>query len=96
MKPNPEPTEKLREAEAAGSNARTQPADDSGTSPEADVPAHFRRLNPNEMASRGDYVVNPQGEFEPWVGLSGFRAGSFVQPIYRQDKSRPITTKEPK
>jgi len=45
--------------------------------------AHFRQLNWNEIVIRGDYVGNDRQEFEPWVGPSGFQAGTFVMPIFR-------------
>jgi hypothetical protein len=50
----------------------------------ADAAKHFRRLNADELVSHGDFVVNESRRFEPWVGLSGFRADAFVKPIYRK------------
>jgi len=54
----------------------------------------FRRLNSNELVSLGDFVVNESQGLELWDGPSGFRAGSFVRPIYRKDQSHSTTTKE--
>ncbi len=49
-------------------------------------PKHFRRLKWNELVGRGDFVTNGRQGFQPWEGPSGFQAGTFVKPIYRQDK----------
>jgi len=49
---------------------------------------HFRRLKQNELVSVGDFVSDNHQGFEPWVGPSGFQAGSFVKPIYRQTRAR--------
>jgi hypothetical protein len=58
---------------------------DSGTSA---VVKHFRRLKMNELVGRGDFVADPHLGFKPWEGPTGFRADSFVKPIYRR-ASRP-------
>ena len=44
----------------------------------------LRRLEFNELVSTGDFVLNEQREFEEWEGPNGFRADSFVKPIYRR------------
>ena len=49
---------------------------------------HFRRLKQNELVSVGDFVSDNHEGFEPWVGPSGFQAGSFVKPIYRQTRAK--------
>jgi hypothetical protein len=54
----------------------------------------FRRLKWNERVSLGDFVRNEHRRFELWQGPGGFRADSFVQPIYRRDKSRLTATKQ--
>ena len=54
---------------------------------------HFRRLRSNELVSRGDFVGDAQRGFELWEGPGGFRADAFLQPIYRRDGKRVITTK---
>ncbi len=51
-------------------------------------PKHFRLLKQNELVSVGDFVSNNHEGFEPWVGPSGFQAGSFVKPIYRQTRAK--------
>jgi hypothetical protein len=48
------------------------------------VVKHFRRLKMNELVARGDFVADPQLGFKPWEGPTGFRADSFVKPIYRR------------
>jgi hypothetical protein len=50
----------------------------------SEIPNEFRRLKPNEQVSVGDYVANGHQGFELWEGPGGFRAGSFVKPIYRR------------
>ena len=55
-------------------------------------PKRFRRLKWDEMVSPGDFVTNGQRGFEPWEGPSGFRAGSFLKPIYRRDESHSSAT----
>jgi hypothetical protein len=63
----------------------------------SETPArHFRRLKSNELVSHGDFVGNAQQGFELWEGPGGFRADSFLQPIYRRDGKRPLTTNKPK
>ncbi len=47
---------------------------------------HFRRLKWDELVTSGDYIVNEQQGFEPWEGPRGFRADSFLKPIYRRKK----------
>jgi hypothetical protein len=44
----------------------------------------FRRLDDDELVMRGDFVEDGHSGFEPWVGPSGFHAGSFVKTIYRK------------
>jgi hypothetical protein len=62
----------------------------------SDVPKRFRRLKSNELVSLGDFVANVGREFELWTGPSGFKADSFVMPIYRREKCRAIGPKKPK
>jgi hypothetical protein len=50
----------------------------------AAVVKHFRRLKMNELVGRGDFVADPLLGFKPWEGPTGFRADSFVKPIYRR------------
>jgi len=50
----------------------------------AGVPKGFRRLKWNEVVSRGDFVADDHQGVELWEGPGGFRADSFVKPIYRK------------
>jgi hypothetical protein len=56
----------------------------------------FRRLKWNELVSSGDFVPNLEAGVEPWEGPSGFQAGSFLKPIYRQEKTAKATSPIPK
>ncbi len=44
----------------------------------------YRRLAWNEVVYHGDFVADEHQQLKPWEGLSGFRAGSFEQFIYRK------------
>jgi hypothetical protein len=57
-------------------------------------PKHFRRLKWNELVGRGDFVASEHQGFEPWEGPGGFRADSFVKPIYRRDASHSAAIKK--
>ena len=59
----------------------------------AEAAKQFRRLKADELVSHGDFVVNATRMFEPWVGPTGFRADSFVKPIYRKLKRTTTTGK---
>ena len=50
-------------------------------------PGRFRRLQDDELVSRGDLVENEQRRLVPWDGPSGFRASSFVSPVYRVNET---------
>jgi len=62
----------------------------SGADPSATIVLSkcLRRLKWNELVSRGDFVMDKHQDFEPWEGPSGFRADSFLKPIYRRRKHR--------
>ena len=65
----------------------------------ASVPERFRRLKWNEVVWPGDFVADERLGLQPWKGPGGFRAGSFVRPIYRREETarfRTTSTKEPK
>ena len=57
-----------------------------------DVRMRLRRLERDELVSRGDFVADAQRGFEPWEGPGGFRADAFVKPIYRRDRSGSTAT----
>jgi hypothetical protein len=56
------------------------------------VAKHFRRLKMHELVGRGDFVADPLLGFKPWEGPTGFRADSFMKPIYRR-AANPITAR---
>ena len=60
----------------------------------AGAPDRFRRLKWNERVSLGDFVRNEHRRFELWQGPGGFRADSFVKPIYRRYESHSTATKQ--
>jgi hypothetical protein len=68
----------------------------SGISARTDVPACFRRLEWDEVVTRGDFVGDELQGFELWEGPTGFRADAFVKPIYRRDETPSATAKKPK
>jgi hypothetical protein len=55
---------------------------------EAGVPEGFRRLEWHEPVLAGDFVMDERRGFEAWEGPPGFRADSFVKPIYRRSRRR--------
>ena len=59
----------------------------------ADVPGRFRLLKWNEVGCRGDFVAGGHQGFELWEGPSGFRADTFVQPVYRRARVRSTVPK---
>ena len=58
------------------------------------ISKRFRRLKWNELVTRGDFVENGNQGFEPWEGPGGFRADSFVKPIYRRDEIHSTANKK--
>ena len=54
----------------------------------ADCPKHMRRLDRNELVRQGDLVRYERRGLKTWEGPGGFRADSFVHPIYRSRDSR--------
>jgi len=58
------------------------------------IPKHFRRLKSSELVSLGDFVANGDQEFELWEGPSGFRADSFVKPIYRKSEGHSTSSEK--
>ena len=81
----------------ASAAAKTDLRADAPAAPAEDsAPDRFRRLNWDERVQRGDFVADEHQGFEPWVGPTGFRADSFVKPIYRLDGSRTIASEKSK
>ncbi len=87
MKLNPESTDGGR-GPAPDKVAETdQLANNSVVPADLSVLESFRRLKADEVVSPGDFVKNGHQGFDPWEGPSGFRASSFVKPIYRRQKA---------
>ncbi|HXI69036.1 MAG TPA: hypothetical protein VNN22_01635 [Verrucomicrobiae bacterium] len=58
------------------------------TAASSGVPKGFRRLKWDEVVTSGDYLVDEKRGFVPWQGPGGFRADTFLKPIYRRGKAR--------
>ena len=71
---------------AAGAAKPTRQTGESTASARAGNSKAFRRLKWHEMVRRGDFVTNAHRQLEKLEGLTGFRADSFVKPIYRATK----------
>lgn len=74
-------------------NCPAKPAEQMGESEalaRASDPRRFRRLKWNELVWPGDFVADERLGLQPWEGPSGFRAGSFVRPIYRKEETERI------
>ncbi|MBI4658733.1 MAG: hypothetical protein HY735_07760 [Verrucomicrobia bacterium] len=53
------------------------------TSLSGSAQVRFRRLKTDEPAMYGDYVENEDSSYRLWEGPTGFRAGSFLNKVYR-------------
>lgn len=60
----------------------------------AEAPKRFRRLQADELVSRGDFVTDDHQAFAPWDGPTGFRADAFVKTVYRREESGAPATSE--
>jgi len=96
MKPNPEASQKNGEGGPNGATIKIPGAGPGEPTAPAGVPKCFRRLKPDEVVSRGDFVANDQRGLEPWEGPGGFYASTFVKPIYRRDERGSPATRKPK
>jgi hypothetical protein len=63
-------------------------------SAKAGIPKCLRRLRSSELVGAGDFVADEQTGIELWEGPNGFRADSFVKPIYRRQQSRAPATRK--
>lgn len=88
-----EPADKTCAPRVPDTIMRTQLLSRPNTSATTDIPIQLRLLNGNEVVSRGDFVAGEHQGFEPWEGPAGFRADSFVKPIYRRARSTAIASK---
>lgn len=87
-----ETADKSREPLASDATGRTQSPSQPEPSAPAGIPIELRLLNGNEVVSRGDFVAGEHQEFELWEGPAGFRADSFLKPIYRRARGAPIAS----
>ena len=94
MKLSMKPTRKDYEDMASCVTNTTQRVKGSEVSANAGIPKRLRRLKWNELVRAGHFVADGQRGFEPWEGLGGFRADSFVKPIYRREENPTIATKK--
>lgn len=88
-----EPGDNSREVLVPDTAGRTQSLSQPDASAKADIPIQLRLLNGNEVVSRGDFVAGEHQGFKPWEGPAGFRADSFVKPIYRRARDSAIASK---
>src|SRR5512137_215931 len=59
------------------------------------VSKRFRRLKRNESVWHGDFVADECLGLQRWEGPGGFRADTFVRPVYRlkgTERVRPTAT----
>ena len=99
MKLNRNPTARNRERVPDSAAKPTQQTGGTEALPGAGVPERFRRLKWNEVVCRGDFVADERLGLELWEGPGGFRADTFVKPIYRRKeigRFRPTTTRKSK
>ncbi len=81
------------ERRSPGGTVPTDRANQPAFAAKPDEVKRFRRLNSNELVVRGDFVADGRQKLQLWEGLTGFRADSFVSPIYRQLENRPRKSK---
>jgi len=84
MKLNRNPTGRNRERTADCAARSMQPTGEPAAQSGAGVLERFRRLKWNEVVCHGDFVADERLGLEPWEGPGGFRADTFVKPIYRR------------
>ena len=94
MKPNVELTEKNAEVGANRAPGPTQRTGGPRAPAKPGVPKRLRRLKSNELVSPGDFIADGNRGFEPWEGPNGFRANSFMKPVYRQHARRSSIIKK--
>jgi len=94
MKLNRNPAGRNRERVMDCAAKPTQRTGDPEALSGAGVPERFRRLKWNEVVCHGDFVADERLGLEPWEGPGGFRADTFVKPIYRRNESRLATAKK--
>jgi len=89
MKPNLGFNGRNRGCLLQGTAKLAQQPDESEVPSRNGVLDRFRRLKWNELVRQGDFVANGGRKLELWEGLNGFRADSYLKPIYRKWGCRP-------
>ena len=74
------------ESEAAGPLELPQRPGATGDGAGIRPSKYFRRLKCDELVFHGDFVADEQQGLNTWDGPGGFRADTFVRPIYRAMK----------
>jgi len=59
-----------------------------------DLSKSMRQVKWNEIVRQGDFVI-AGNRYEPWEGPAGFRADSFLKPIYRGCPPNPTPSEKP-
>jgi hypothetical protein len=88
MKLKVHPNLKNGERPARGVTNLTEQANHHARDSKAVLAKRFRRLASDEMVVRGDFVADGHQGFELWEGPTGFRADSFLKPMYRPHENR--------
>lgn len=99
MKLNINPAGRNGESVVDGAAKPSQRTGELEALPGAGFPERFRRLKWNEVVFRGDSIADERLGLELWEGPGGFRADTFVKPVYRRKKtgkSRPTPTRKSK
>jgi len=99
MKLNTYPARRTRERGVDRAVKPTRRTGEPDALPGAGVPERFRRLKWNEVVRHGDFVADERLGLELWEGPGGFRADTFVKPIYRGNgsgRSRPTAIRKSK
>ena len=78
---------RVRDSQMRNLSRPRQRREERETAPAAGPRAGFRRLRSHELVFFGDYVEDESLGFQSWEGPGGFRAGSFVKPVYRMKRT---------
>ena len=96
MKPIIEPGQHDFDDRASCAIQITSPEIKLDASSNTEASKRFRRLQANELVSRGDFVTDDHQAFELWEGPTGFRADAFMKAVYRRDESGSLAASETK
>jgi hypothetical protein len=90
MKSNPKPIQKNGDAATRGPLQSVPLSISTMIIAPAVGSKEFRRLKWHELVSRGDCLMDESRVFAEWDGPFGFRASSFIKPVYREIKGRAL------